>query len=56
MVKLKFFFGNRIEAIEDTINNFLSGDNIEYIDIKLSVGLGQLACILTYREQSETKG
>jgi len=52
MIKTKFFLGSRTSKIQDEINDFLSSENVEYIDMKFGTGLGQMVCILVYTELS----
>lgn len=50
MIKTKFFLGSSFSKIQTEINDFLTTENVEYVDIKFGTGLGQMVCILVYTE------
>ena len=50
MIKTKFFLGSSCSKIETKLNEFLTSEKVEYIDVKFGTGLGQMVCVLVYTE------
>ena len=52
MIKTKFFFGSGCLKIQTEVNEYLTSEKVEYVDIKFGtgLGLGQMVCVLVYTE------
>jgi hypothetical protein len=51
MIKTKFFLGSSCFKIQTELNEFLTSEKAEYVDIKFGTGLGQMVCVLVYTEK-----
>ncbi len=50
MIKTKFFLGSSCSKIQTEVNEYLTSEKVEYVDIKFGTGLGQMVCVLVYTE------
>jgi len=53
MVKTKIILSSHTANIESKMNNFLSNEDVNLIDIKIAVGIGKVVCCIIYRKRDK---